>query len=388
MPGPVAVVVLVAGLTACNAPSYKGMPIQEFVEIAEAEAAAEQPAGIPGPATTRPAAIPTEYTLGPADLVSVTIYGLDSLDQPTVVPVRISDDGKLVLPLVGPLNVGGQTLTQAERTIAGAYAPRYLKNPRVLLELKQPHTTKVLVIGPTGAAREVELRRNERTIFQSLARGQLGDRAQADLIFVQPASDPHKLETYDLTKASDVVQAMNRPPLEEGDIVIARPAPPPLFYIYGLTQRSLYGVGQGLLGAYPIPESGIRLRQAIAAAGGPPTAFDIDKVVLTRRLKDGRDVCVVFKWKKLVVGEEPDVALRPGDVIEIPHTAQTRTEEFIRNALVLRMGVNAVYDPINHLVPARVDVDDDDNGLNIRKLILSDVALRATRRVTSPVLGP
>ncbi len=374
---------------ACNAPSYPGMPIGEFLQVMEEEDAAMRATSRPAAAiTTRPAVTTAAYTVGPSDVLEITIYGLDSLDTPTVLPARVSEEGRIVLPMVGPLAVDGQTLAQVERIITAAYSPRYILKPRVLVDVKQYHLTHVLVIAGPAGARDVALRRNERTVLQSLARAEGGIGGAPQQVYIQPASDPNKLESFDLTQTSEVVRLMARPPLNEGDIVIARAVPPPVVYIHGLTAHNRTG---GLVGGniYPIPETGLRLLQAIAAAGGPPTEFDADKVVLTRRLRDGRNALVVFKWKNLVDGKEPDVDLRPGDVIEIPHTAQTRTEEFLRRALVFQAGMTAVYDPISQFVPTAVNVSGGNHdAYSIRRLILSNVALKATNRITSPVLGP
>lgn len=371
----------VAALSACNAPKYEGMPIDEFIQVTKTEDAAIQEAEstheiVPA---TQPAVRSEAYRIGPADLLTVTISDLDVLGAPTVLPVRVSGQGEVTLPLVGAVSVANRTLVEAEQAITTAYQPKYIRQPRVFVEVKEYHTTDVLVIDNLHGATDVNLRSNERTVFHAIARTTTaGDTEAGKLVMVQPASDPNRLELYDLSRPQDMAQAMNRPPLEEGDIVIVRPRPQPLIYIHGLTGS----------GPYPLPETGLTLRQAVAAAGGPPTAFDADKVVLTRRLHDGRDACVVFKWKKVVDGEQPNVTLRPGDVIEIPHTPETRVEEFVRNALVLRAGVSAVYDPIQQHWPPKVRFDDYNDNYSLRRLILSDVALRGTRRITAPLLGP
>jgi len=405
-----AVLWAVVGLPACNAPEYKGTPIAEFMQMVEEEEQAAK-------ATTKPAlslparadAGPSEYLVGPSDVLNITVNGIDSLDAPTVLPVRVSEDGRITLPLVGDLAVGGLSLNQIEKAITAAYSPRFIKHPRVLAEVKEYHLTNVLVIGPSERpyagyggmqglllrenerAHSVALRRNERNVFVALSKASIGANGAGQLVYVQPAKAPTKLEFYDLGQAADMMRILNREPLEEGDIVIARPGAPRLVYIHGLISggRSVWG-GSGV---YPIPETGLRLRQAIAMAGGPPTAFNVDKVVLARRFRDGQDVLVVFRWKNIVDGKEPDVELRPGDVVEIPHTSASRMDEIfqdvLRRAVVFQAGISAVYDPISQFVPTRVDVSDGHcNNVDVRNLILSDVALRGVRKVTSPVLGP
>jgi protein involved in polysaccharide export with SLBB domain len=371
-------VLLVAATAACNAPRYKGTPIAEFLQLSAEDDAAAQASDDRSKPTTRPVMLPSEYCVGPADMLQVSIYGLESLDAPTLIPVRIGDTGSIVLPLVGTLLVNDYPISRLEKVIAAAYAPRYIKNPRVVVEVKEYQTTKVLVLSANEGAKEVPLRRNERSVFQALARaGSMHPSSR--IVYVQPRMDVNRLEVFDLSRATDMLRAMSRPPLDEGDIVVTRPGPVPLVYVHGLAGG----------GGYPMPESGLRLRQAIAAAGGMPTDFDADKVALTRRLHDGRDVCVVLKWKNVIDGIEPDVDLRPGDVIEVPHTAETRIEDFIRKAVVFRFGVDAVFDPMNQYFPARVDVgnNDQDNQYSIRRMLLQDTVMRAGRTATTPLLG-
>jgi len=365
---------------ACNEPKYKGTPISEFLQMvadedADARQQDNQETGLP---TTLPAITTGEYRVGSSDLLQVTIYGLETLDAPTIIPVRISEMGYIVLPLVGDVRVDDQPITAVERAIANAYAPKYIKKPRIVVEVKEYQLTKTLVIGGLDGVREVSLRRNERTIFAALARSGIM-QGQTQMVYVQPRRDPNLLESYDLALGREMMQALARGPLEEGDIIVARSYSPPMYYVSGLA-------GQG---SYPFPDKGIRLRQAVASTGGPPTTFDIDKVALVRRMRDGRDVCVVFKWKNVIDGIEPDVDLRPGDVVEIPHTSETRVEDFLRRALVFRVGVNAVYDPVNQFLPDRYDINNDyyNKQYNIRYMIARDTALRAARTVTSPLIG-
>jgi protein involved in polysaccharide export with SLBB domain len=367
------------GLPACNAPQYEGMPIEEFVQIVEEEETQLQREREMAPVTTQPASTAGAYRVGPADVLEFTIYGLDSLEAPTVVPARVDGSGAVALPLAGAIPVADLTLPEIERRVADAYSPDYIREPRVLVDIKEYQQTDVLVIGQfmgSRGTRRVSLRRDERGLLQALAKAEVVTTNASTRVFVQPAANPYALEEYDLSNPNDVLRAMSRSPLEEQDIVVARSTPEPLIFVTGLAGG----------GAYPMPETGLRLRQAIALAGGVPTEFDADKVVLTRRLLDGRDVVVVFKWKELAVGNQPDVDLRPGDVIEIPHTAETRTEEFLRRALVLRAGINAVWDPIQQWVrPAWYE--DDDNDWTIRKALMYDAALRTSHAVTAPVLG-
>lgn len=88
-------------------------------------------------ATTRPASYFVEpsghYTLDTGDLVRVTVYG----DQELSNSYRVGDNGAISFPLVGQVQVRGQTTSVAANRLAGALANGYLRNPNVAVEVAQ-----------------------------------------------------------------------------------------------------------------------------------------------------------------------------------------------------------------------------------------------------------
>jgi len=51
--------------------------------------------------------VTTDYRIGPKDLLDISVFGLDELTK----TVRVSEDGKISLPLVGEIEVEGITNT-------------------------------------------------------------------------------------------------------------------------------------------------------------------------------------------------------------------------------------------------------------------------------------
>jgi polysaccharide export outer membrane protein len=90
-----------------------------------------------GCTTTRPATYFVEptgpYTLDTGDLVRVTVYG----DQELSNSYRVGDNGTISFPLVGQVQVRGQTTTVAASRLAGALANGYLRNPNVAIEVAE-----------------------------------------------------------------------------------------------------------------------------------------------------------------------------------------------------------------------------------------------------------
>lgn len=72
-----------------------------------------------------------EYRLGASDQVRVIVFGEEALSGEFVV----GSNGRLSLPLIGSVAVGGMTLREAETQIETSLADGYLNDPRVNVEV-------------------------------------------------------------------------------------------------------------------------------------------------------------------------------------------------------------------------------------------------------------
>lgn len=88
-------------------------------------------------ATTRPATYLVEtkgpYELDTGDAVRVTVYG----DAELSATYRVDDSGAVAFPLVGPVDVRGNTTKMAAGNIAAALANGYMRNPDVAVEVAE-----------------------------------------------------------------------------------------------------------------------------------------------------------------------------------------------------------------------------------------------------------
>lgn len=88
-------------------------------------------------ATTRPATYLVEtkgpYQLDTGDTVRVAVYG----DAELSTTYKVDDSGSVAFPLVGPVQVRGQTTATASARIAAALANGYMRNPDVAVEVAE-----------------------------------------------------------------------------------------------------------------------------------------------------------------------------------------------------------------------------------------------------------
>ncbi len=72
-----------------------------------------------------------QYELGPGDQVKVTVYGEEDLSG----EFEIDGQGKIAMPLIGAVTVGGRRMDDAEALIRELLLDGYLVTPRVSVEV-------------------------------------------------------------------------------------------------------------------------------------------------------------------------------------------------------------------------------------------------------------
>lgn len=109
-----------------------------------------QDAGVPAtdaiPAVIGPPPIPDARQasrIGPNDRVRVQVFQVDELTSEE----RVDADGHIVLPLIGPVQIGGLTPHEAEGRIAALLGKDYLQDPQVDVVIKEAANQKVTVLG-------------------------------------------------------------------------------------------------------------------------------------------------------------------------------------------------------------------------------------------------
>ncbi|NKD55471.1 polysaccharide export protein [Haematospirillum sp. 15-248] len=71
------------------------------------------------------------FRLGPGDVVRVTVFGEENLSG----TFSLDSDGRLAMPLLGPVMLGGLSLKEAEETLVSCLADGWLRQPNVALEV-------------------------------------------------------------------------------------------------------------------------------------------------------------------------------------------------------------------------------------------------------------
>ena len=239
------------------------------------------------------------YVIGAEDVLDIQVWDNKDLNQVTFV----RPDGKISLPLVGEIQASGKTVQGLSTDLVAAYG-KTVKEPAVTVIVREIKSRPVYFIGGFGKPGPLQLTR-DLNMLQAL--GILGG--------VLPAADAEKgyllrggkripINFETLVKKGDLSQ---NPRLEPGDTVVAPIAD--VVYVQGEVK------GPGVV-KYT---NDLTVVKAITLTGGLTPLAASGRVDLVRTEGEKRVRIRIDLDKMLRAPEEnPDMRLRPDDIIFVP----------------------------------------------------------------------
>ena len=286
-----------------------------------ASAATAPPFGAPVSPTVIPTPLPTtplpaprpvleeglEFSIGPEDIVRVTVLGHEDLTQTIVV----QSDGTFIYPLIGRVKAGDLTPKELERKITTLLAQGYVRNPQVTVSVQEYRSKTVFVVGEVSRPGSYSLS-GRMTVLELLSKAGPTSAAGVEVVIVRPkvaVSGP--LVPVDLTGApngdstdqADLIR-VNIRDIQMGQLdknVLVRPNDT----VFVTQAARIFVTGEvrtpGAITYWP----GATVRKAINTAGG----FSADAA--TGRLRVVREI--EGKTKEMKIGLDDPV--QPGDTI-------------------------------------------------------------------------
>jgi len=272
------------------------------------------------------------YRIGAGDTLAVTLSGLDAAVVPSVT-ATVDRSGQIDLPLVGKLTVLDMELQDAESAIKAAYVPAKVRDLVVHVEVTTYDTTDVTVVGAVVTPGVVPLLRNQRNLLFAILGAGGVSQMSSGRVMLQRLRRPMEEVQLDLLDPVELQAALTLEPLEDGDIVTVIPEPNNTVFVGGL-------VNAPSPQTYPAGTH-VNIMQAIASAGGLRTDVFPREGTLIRQMPDGRDVQVKLDLTSIGNGRAENLVLASGDILWVPHTWETRVQDFINRNFFLRAGVSA-----------------------------------------------
>ena len=222
-----------------------------------------------------------EYTLGPGDVLRITIYGHGDL-PPEVV---LSADGSFIYPFIGQVRAAGLTVPQLTESMARRLEEGYLVAPQITIAVAQYSSQQVSVLGAVKSPGIQTLKRNTTLLELISAAGGPTPEAGTEVILARAKKQEEARSAgsgksgteairVNLEKlmAGEVTQRME---IESGDTVYIPQKE--FFFISGEVQKP---------GRYPL-ERDTTVAKALILAGGP-NKFAATKRATVQRFVNGQ----------------------------------------------------------------------------------------------------
>jgi polysaccharide export outer membrane protein len=109
-----------------------------------------------------------DYRIGPLDKLNIDVSQVKELSK----DVQVDASGKILLPLIGQIQAAGRTPAQLSDDIAAALKTKYMKDPQVVVAVKEAQGEKITVDGAVAQPGMYELA-GPTTLMQavSMAKG-------------------------------------------------------------------------------------------------------------------------------------------------------------------------------------------------------------------------
>jgi polysaccharide export outer membrane protein len=280
------------------------------------------------------------------DVVEVTLAtGLEER-QPQTWSLRVSDGGAIQVPLVGPIQVAGLTLTDAEQLIRQASVDQQIyRQPHVSVLMKRRRTIEVRVVGAVKTPGVYQLPAAGSDLLSALvAAGGLTDEAGtliemrhpnstmaagatpgpegvALAAFVTSEQAPERIVRVDLAELARGDSAVDLH-VEDGTVVMVMEQESRTVSVIGLVRRP---------DSYELPsDEPLRVLDALALAGGPTVSI-ADKVRVIRHPPEQEDpILIAVSIREAKRRGKENLVLAPGDIVVVEETPTTMVVETIR----------------------------------------------------------
>jgi polysaccharide export outer membrane protein len=250
---------------------------------------------VPAAQAQAPTPSQAEYRLGAGDIIRINVFQNPDL----LLETRVTETGLISYPLLGSVNLGGQSITAAEKIIAdGLRNGNFVKQPQVTIVLLQVRGNQASVLGQVNRPGRypLEVADLRLTDLLAMAGGTAANGADVVVVTGVRNGQPLRLEVDLPSLFGKGANLANNILVLNGDTLWVDRQP--LVYIYGEVQR-------------PGPmrlERGMTVMQALATGGGITQRGTEKGIRVHRKGSDGR---------VQVLQPAMDDAVQDGDVVYV-----------------------------------------------------------------------
>lgn len=278
------------------------------------------------------------YTIGPNDVLHIIVLGHDELSSPRdpqskVIGTVVKKDGRIYMPIVGPIQAAGHTLEEFHEVFATEVA-KYIADPQFTIDIISYESKKFYVLGEVKnpGAFPVD---GDTTLLEGIGMAHgVTEQGNLELAYVVRDNALLPINLGDLIARGDTSRNVY---MRDGDLV----------YIPSAFDQKVFVLGEvSKPGGILMPRGRISLAGAIAEAGGLlPIESDKSSIKLIRG--GWQEPTVYTLSYETVLNEGDRILLQPGDRVVVQPTMLTTASRYMQQILPFLVGADAgtrVYD--------------------------------------------
>lgn len=294
--------------------------------------------------------------INPGDLLKITLLsGRGDEQEKKPIQVRVTSEGTVDAPPIGPVPVAGLEPFAAEQQIARAAVDRGIfVRPSVTVQVLTPAVNRVTVLGAVDQPGVKELPKGSCDLARAIAAaGGLTDEAGTKVDIVRYSTQPfiadgatpqvgpdgvvfasYNSATPPQTTRIDLAQTPTNShtnyTLGDRDVVMVLPHEKQFIHVTGLVK---------LPNQFELPRhQNVTVMDAIALAGGVSSPV-ADKVFVIRRLPNQAEPAVIeLSIREAKQNGNENLRLAPGDLVSVERTMATMCVDTMMS--LFRVGVN------------------------------------------------
>lgn len=265
---------------------------------------------IAGPAAAAAQDTGTEYKIGPKDLLEITVLGVQEINK---LVVRVSEEGRITLPLLGEVTVGDLTKFEVEKKLAGLAGEKIVLKPQVTVHILEYLSRRVSVVGAVEKPGPFELLGRQTVLAAISAAGGLTRDAGEEIILIRQRPDGES-SSFRISIDGLFIQGDSKlnVTLEPGDVINVPVDKAVPIYVFGQVKNP---------GALQVKRSSLpTLTQAIAQAGGFTERANRKRVRIRRKDAAGKELEFSVNVRSILKGKMKDIPLQPNDTVYVPES--------------------------------------------------------------------
>lgn len=245
-----------------------------------------------------------ETPIGPRDVLDVKV-----LEDPTIGGrATVADDGKIVLNVVGKLDVSGLTQTQVEARLKAVLEEKYITKATVAVQVVQFGSQPISVIGAVMRPGTIGVSSN-MTLIQAITQvGGLSQGYGKELYILRTGRNGLTEQlTVDIRDLMENGNPDLNVPLAPNDLINVPVDSPMTVFVMG----EVMSPGKKQFRRSQPPT----LLQLLAESGGPTDRAGRNVVI--KRFVDGKEQTISVNYRDVIRGKRQDVVLNDNDTVFI-----------------------------------------------------------------------